>query len=566
MCDFAPVNPYGPNIEDKLKDNQYDSEELVRGDFAWTDTYAIGKIGCHEYHPDENFSWHSACTLTDEEWQWAVKKWATDKTNNPYGFLGQPIEWIRFEMSQLATEVLSWWLKVDPPFTGGQDRGASGITGMLRSHTIFITTVVAVLSLLWVAGKMALSRNPMAVGSMVKAMFTLVVVTTSSIAFFGLLLTAGHTFTQWFLIRGLSGRSGTAINEAEVCNSIQKYLEVTPMGSTDRPINFALFLLSAILLIIAGVMLYLYMLARLVGLTLLLGIMPVFAAGSGTETGKAALKKCFSFAIGFALLEPTAAFVIVPVFRMWANPEDGSTAEGLASVIILAAGTLSLPATMRMVNPLVGLVAEDGKGAHGAVMGSLAMGAKGVAALGAVVATGGAGAAAAMAKGAGGGGGGRRRPPGPPQNPQQRQQQQQQRQQQQQSNNPPPPPPPPSAPVSLVKQPAPAAQAPPRAPTVPVPPPAPPSAPVNAAAKFVASNVLGGATGLPPGSGTLAKMAIPALGAMGEYQMNKSGGGVDEIPFMRERKYDAPRHPQRQVIPVSAGSGPVGGAPAPQRW
>ncbi|WP_406299970.1 hypothetical protein OG948_32880 [Embleya sp. NBC_00888] len=565
MCDFAPVNPYGPNIADKLADNQYDSEELVRGDFAWTDTYAIGKIGCHEYHPDENFSWHSACTLTDKEWEWAVRKWATDKTNNPYGFLGQPIEWIRFEMSQLATEVLSWWLKVDPPFTGGQDRGASGITGMLRSHTIFITTVVAVLSLLWVAGKMALSRNPMAVGSMVKAMFTLVVVTTSSIAFFGLLLTAGHTFTQWFLIRGLSGRSDTAINEAEVCNSIQKYLEVTPMGSTDRPINFALFLLSAILLIIAGVMLYLYMLARLVGLTLLLGIMPVFAAGSGTETGKAALKKCFSFAIGFALLEPTAAFVIVPVFRMWANPEDGSTAEGLASVIILAAGTLSLPATMRMVNPLVGLVAEDGKGAHGAVMGTLAMGAKGVAALGAVVATGGTGAAAAMAKGAGGGGG-RRRPPGPPANQQQQQQQrqqqrQQQQQQQQQPSNPP------STPVSLVKQPPPPPPPAPPAPAVPQPPAVPANAPINTAAKFVASNVLGSATGLPPGSSALAKMAVPVLGAIGEYQMNQVGGGVEGSAFMKEPKYVEPRLPKAQARPVTVSAGgPAGGAATAPRW
>ncbi|WP_439678998.1 hypothetical protein [Embleya sp. MST-111070] len=561
MCNFAPVNPYGPNIADKLKDNQYDSGELVRGDFAWTDTYAIGKIGCHEFHPDESFNWHSACTLKDSEWEWAVKKWASDKTNNPYSFLGQPIEWARFELSQLATEVLSWWLKVDAPFTGGKDRNASGITDMLRSHTIFITTIVAVLSLLWVAGKMALSRNPMAVGAMAKAMFTLVVVTTSSIAFFGLLLKAGHTFTQWFMIRGLSGKGDTAINQTEVCNAVQKYLEVAPMGSTEHPINFVLFLISAVLLIVTGVMLYLYMLARLIGMTLLLGVMPIFAAGSGTQTGKAALLKCFSFAVGFALLEPTAAFVIVPVFRMWADPADGSTAEGLASVILLGAGTLSLPATMRMVNPLVGLVAEDGKGAHGAVMGTLAAGAKGVAALGAVAATGGTGAAAAMAKGARNRRGNRPPPPNRRPGPSNTGP----------SNNGPSSPsrdrstpnPPSPAPVSLVKRPP--VPAPPMPPSLPTPPPVPKSAAINTAAKFVAQAALPSVTGLPPGTGKLAFAASnTGLGLAAQHQLNKSGGG-DENPFRIEPKYREPRHPQQQIRVLTPG-GPAGGAPAPQRW
>ncbi|MFJ8744081.1 hypothetical protein ACIRL2_32485 [Embleya sp. NPDC127516] len=559
MCDFALVNPYGVDINEKKAHNPFTGAFHV-----WPESqdYEIGKFGCEKFHPDDAYNWITTCELKDDEWKWAVDQWSQDQRKNPYNFLGEPINWIRYEMSQLASDALSWWLKVDAPFTGGSDRGASGITNMLRSHTIFITTVVAVLSLLWVAGKMALSRNPMAVSGMVKAMFTLIVVTTSSIAFFGLLLTAGHSFTQWFMIRGLSGKGDTAVNQAEVCNAVQKYLEVTPMGSKQNPINFFLFLVSAVLLIICGVMLYLYMLARLVGLTLLLGIMPVFAAGSGTETGKSALKKCFSFAIGFALLEPTAAFVIVPVFRMWASPADGSAAEGLASVIILAAGTLSLPATMRMVNPLVGLVAEDGKGAHGMVMGSLALGAKGVGALAMAGATGGTGLAAAMAKGSGGGGG-RRRPPGPPQDPQQRrqQQQQQQRQQQQQSNDPAPAP----APVSLVKAPRPA----PPAPPVPQPPPVPASAPVNAAAKFVASNVVQSATGLPPGTGKLAAMSIPVLGAVAEHQLNQTGGGVEGSAFMKSPKYVEPRLPQPQPqprqVPVPAG-GPAGGATAPARW
>jgi len=311
-------------------------------------------------------------------------------------------------MASATTVVVSFWVHVPVP---GLSTG-SGPVAELRSGTAWLTAWVAVLCVLVAGGRVALSRSGRPAADAFRGLGLLVVLSGAGVAAVQLLVTAGDGYSQWILDRSAGGDLGTRL----------AVLSSAPSG------------LGAGLLIVVGLLGMLAALAQLglmivrVGVvTLFAGLLPLAAAGAGTETGMAWLRKVLSWLLAFVLYKPVAATVYASAFFMIGKGDD--VVSVLSGLSMLVLSVLALPALMRLVTPAVGAAvgAAAGGGAAAAVTAGVATGARVAAARGAATAAlprrpagpGGpsGGAAAALPRptpaGAGAGAGGAVRAAGP---------------------------------------------------------------------------------------------------------------------------------------------------------
>jgi hypothetical protein len=300
------------------------------------------------------------------------------KVGNPHNFLTSPIDWIRYEVTNLVTNAMHWWLEVDDPFSGdygkGGDSDSTGVYDTIIQNTLFISAVIAVIALLVVAGRMALERNARPAADAARSLFTLVVVVAAGLTVLKLLLKAGDRFSRAFIVRGL-GAPENAVNAH--CAAMEDRLKTLPKNFEDM--NFFLFLMCALFLIVASIVLYVSMVGRVFVVTLLAGLLPLSAAGTATESGRAWFGRQVAHLMAFVLVKPAATIVLVVALRMSKLPEGGgSGAQQLAASIMLFLGTVMLPAMTRLAFPFTSPAARGEKASQAMLAGTAAVGAKAV--------------------------------------------------------------------------------------------------------------------------------------------------------------------------------------------
>ncbi|UGQ09021.1 hypothetical protein LO772_18805 [Yinghuangia sp. ASG 101] len=335
------------------------------------------------------------CRIPEGEWK---DKWDSiaetirnGASANPHKFISNPIEWTRFELSDLIQNSVHWWLEVDDPFDehgkfgpyvtdhGNPAEGPDTwrIQDNLTQSTLFLVGVVAVISMLFVAGRMALRRDAQPARDMVRAIVTLVIVTAVGFTFITVLLRAGDKFSRYFVVKSLAGHSTVVEGNSDnyPCDVLADKIKSIPAQFVDM--NFFLFLLCAIFLLVGSLVLYIYMLARVFVITLLTGLMPLAAASTATQSGKEWFGKQVSYLMAFILIKPAATVVFVVSLRLSSGSSaDDSAIEQLTSVLFLFLGTVLLPAMTRLAFPFTSAAAQGEKGAAALATAPVAMGAK----------------------------------------------------------------------------------------------------------------------------------------------------------------------------------------------
>ena len=168
----------------------------------------------------------------------------------------------------------------------------------------------------------------------------------------------------------------------------QLHARLGAMGAAAQLMPPGLGMMVAFVGILASLVQIMLMMARVGMVTIVAGVLPLAAAGSGSETGKAWFNKLVSWVVAYLLYKPAAAIVYAAAFVLIG---DGN---GLFPVLIgmfmIMLSVLALPALMRLVTPIVSSATSHGGGAA-------------LAGLGAAAAT---GAKFLADRGGGGGGGG----------------------------------------------------------------------------------------------------------------------------------------------------------------
>jgi len=254
--------------------------------------------------------------------------------------------------------VVTFWTGVDVP-------GLSTSTGpvaALRANTAWLTAFIAVLSVLVCAGRLALTRSSRPAAEAFKGLLILVVTSGCGVVAVNALVLFGDSYSRWVLDRSTGGQLG------------QRLAALSTLGGVPG-LGSGLILIVALLGILASVAQLGLMLVRVGVVTIFAGILPLAAAGTGTQTGMEYFKRIVAWLLAFVLYKPAAATVYASAFLLIGNGKDATSV--LSGLFLLILSIIALPAMLRLVTPMVGAAVAAGAGAGG-----------GLAAAGMVLATG----------------------------------------------------------------------------------------------------------------------------------------------------------------------------------
>jgi len=254
--------------------------------------------------------------------------------------------------------VVTFWTGVDVPGLSTSD----GPVAALRANTAWLTAFIAVLSVLVCAGRLALTRSSRPAAEAFKGLLILVVTSGCGVAAVNALVIVGDSYSRWVLDRSAGGQLG------------QRLAALSTLGGVPG-LGAGLILIVALLGILASVAQLGLMLVRVGVVTIFAGILPLAAAGTGTQTGMEYFKRIVAWLLAFVLYKPAAATVYASAFLMIGNGKDATSV--LSGLFLLILSIVALPAMLRLVTPMVGAAVAAGAGAGG-----------GLAAAGMVLATG----------------------------------------------------------------------------------------------------------------------------------------------------------------------------------
>ena len=155
---------------------------------------------------------------------------------------------------------------------------------------------------------------------------------------------------MWVLDRSTDGQLGQRMARlATVC-------DVGTLG-------FGLMLVIGLLGIFSSLAQLGLMLVRVGVVTIFAGLLPLAAAGTGTQTGMDYFKRMLSWLLAFVLYKPAAATVYAASFLMIGDGTDATSV--LAGLFMMILSIVALPAMLRLVTPAVGAAVAAGAGAGG---------------------------------------------------------------------------------------------------------------------------------------------------------------------------------------------------------
>lgn len=306
------------------------------------------------------------------------------------------------EASMLQT-LMAGWISMPTP-----DLSASSNTIVfLQQATQYLVAVVGVFALMMAAARMIWTQRADPMKDALAGIGRLVVVSGCGVAGITLLSQAGDAFSTWIL-----GQAGTGT--------------IMTMGtlSTQVIASSSLVIILSSFAILGFIVQLALLIVRSALLVVLAGLWPLSAAASMTPTGHQWFKKNVAWILAFLLFKPVAAIVYAAAIEAYVSSD--SVMGVIIGLVLLMLATLTLPALMRFVVPMVSAVgnvstAQAATAAIGAAVGAVAIVATGGAA--APVVAGGAlssasslGGSALSGPGDGGGaaGGAGPTPPAPP--------------------------------------------------------------------------------------------------------------------------------------------------------
>ena len=296
--------------------------------------------------------------------------------------------------AQMLSVLMAAWVSVPTP-----DLSSSASTvQFLQTSLQYFVGAVGVVSLMIAAGRMMWSLRVDPVKEALAGVGRLVVVSGAGLAGITLLSQAGDAFSTWILDQASGGDPGATM-------STMGAMTVEAFTASSLVIVLCLFAILGFLVQL------LLLIVRSALLVVLAGVWPLSAAASMTPTGNQWFKKNVSWILAFLLFKPVAAIIYAAAIEAYTSSSDAMGV--IVGIVLLVLATLTLPALMRFVVPMVSAVGNistvtAANAAIGAATGAVAIVATGGAAA-PLVATGLGSSASSIGKSAtagdGGGGG-----------------------------------------------------------------------------------------------------------------------------------------------------------------
>ena len=265
--------------------------------------------------------------------------------------------------SKLVVTMTTFWVEVPTPGIGSQ----GGAVAQVQESVYWVQGFILVASLLYVAGKTALTRSGKAAGEAAVGLGTMVLTVGAGVAAIDILAVAGDNFASWIISRSVNG-------------DMALRLGAVSGGSADMAVlGLGLQFVVALFGIVSCIVQIFFLIARVGVLTVLAGTLPLSAAALATPAGKAWFKRIVGWIIAFLLYKPAAALIYASAFTLTAGGED--LLSVLSGLMLIVLSVFALPALMRLAVPMVAAATGGGGGelAGAAAGAALASGARRVA-------------------------------------------------------------------------------------------------------------------------------------------------------------------------------------------
>jgi type IV secretion system protein TrbL len=249
----------------------------------------------------------------------------------------------------------------------------TGVAEWLQSRLAYVTSAVAVAAVLIEAAKLALTRCSEPGYDLGKALARTAISAAVAVPMVNALAGASDAFSTWILSRA----------------------DVTGLGVSLDLLGPGLTLIGALLIILSSLFQMAIMVVRGAVVSILVGLVPLSAAGSNTATGRQWFSKICAWLLAFVLFKPAAAVVYAAGMQLESST-DSAQAE-LSGVFVLLLAVFTLPALLRLLVPATAALGSA-SGGQMTISAGTAL-ATGAVAIGTVGASAGA-AAAAGASGA----------------------------------------------------------------------------------------------------------------------------------------------------------------------
>ncbi|MEU6190816.1 hypothetical protein [Nocardia sp. NPDC047038] len=265
--------------------------------------------------------------------------------------------------------VMAWWTDLPSPVLTGPGGQPGAALTAVRDFSGGLQVVFLTAGIMFAAARLALAKRGGLAGEAQESFLMLVRASFTSMAFAVLVTTgtrAGDAFSEWVISTSSHGDWMRAVDR------LTEFDKETNAG-LGTGILFVVGLLGLISTLIQLVMLVI----RQALLILVVAVIPLAAAASGTGPGSQSYKKLLSWSLAFVLYKPVGALVYAIAFTVMGDEKQTDPQQVLLGLILLVMSVIVLPALVRLVAPAVSTLGGGGGatavlagGAAGVAMGS----------------------------------------------------------------------------------------------------------------------------------------------------------------------------------------------------
>jgi len=314
--------------------------------------------------------------------------------------------------STILNSLATFWVKPKTPVQlatstdDGHTWTDTKTVAFVHGQTLKLTLGILTIAIVIAGMRMAWEQRAKPLQELLKALLTFIVVSGAGTAAIQLLITASDEFAVKVV--------NAAVGDESFSSTIRSML-ISPSdyGGGSGITSALMLILLGQMAAWASLIQIVLMLIRSAMLVLLGATLPLAAAATNTEVGRAWLKKYCAWTLGFIAYKPAAALIYAAAIKLKDDQmlgSDTSLMKSLTALMMMLLAILALPALLRLAVPVTAAVAGGaaGMGGTGPDMSSLPSGAMNVGSSGgahgggrSMASSGGAGASGAGASGAG---------------------------------------------------------------------------------------------------------------------------------------------------------------------
>ena len=229
-------------------------------------------------------------------------------------------------LATVLKTVTTFWTQLDVPAMNAP----GGPVVKLQHDVFWLQGFIVVASLLYAAGKMAITRDGKAAAQAAGALMLTIVVTGLGLTAIDLVSSAGDSYSTWIINQSAGGDLGSRL------------LAISNLSTMSGMAG--LMIVFGILGIVAAFAQLGLLIARIGVLAVIGGTLPVTAAATNTQMGRAWFQRILGWLIAFVVYKPVAATIYAGAFYLIGDGQDiTSVMSGLVLLMLsrpCAAGTV----------------------------------------------------------------------------------------------------------------------------------------------------------------------------------------------------------------------------------